>query len=492
MKQPLPLVIDLDGSLLRTDSLHESLAAALHRPRVLAGALWQLVKNDRAALKHHLATGTQVDVNLLPANTEVLAFVRSEHETGRAVYLATGADSSLADDVLERFPHFDGSFASDGQTNLTGQHKAERLVHEFGARGFDYVGDSAKDRAVWRQAARSYLVTTRSPNRRLPRWARNIEFDGVLRENARPLWRTWAKELRIHQSLKNLLLFLPLLAAHAFSDAEAILLVLAGFISFTLMASSVYLLNDLLDLHSDRLHARKASRPLAAGRILPMHALLASAVLAIVSVAAAIVIDIGFTVVLILYAMLTCLYSFWLKRVTLVDVTVLAMLYMIRILAGAIIAGIELSFWFTGVTLFLFVSLALVKRYAELARHASSRVNHHVPGRGYCGLDATVVLPLGVGTGMAALLLMAIYIQSDAVTVLYPSGGILWLVIPSMFYWIGNIWLQAGRGAVHDDPIIFALKNPASLISATIIALLFLAASTPLQAVVEQMSLSVG
>lgn len=478
-----PLIVDLDGSLLRTDMLHESFAAALNKPRVLWRAVRHLTQHGRASLKRYLAVETKLDVTLLPANRAVVAFIQKEHATGRDIYLATGADSNLATEVIARFPELGRSYASDGSTNLTSTAKAQLLVREFGEGGFDYIGNSAKDLPVWRQANRSYLVTTRQVSQPLPVWARDIEFADVLREDAAPAWRIWMKEVRVHQSMKNLLLFLPILAAHTF-EAKSILLLVAGFFSFALMASAVYLLNDLLDIRSDRLHARKSQRPLAAGWILPVNALAVSLVLAIVSLTSALFIGIGFTIVLVVYAILTCLYSFWLKRVTLVDITVLAMLYMIRILAGAVIAGIQLSFWFTAVTLFFFISLALVKRYTELSRAVSTDASQVLPGRGYSRSDAAVVLPLGVGAGMAVLLLMAIYLQTAAVTVLYPSGAFLWLVIPAMFYWIGNIWLEAGRGTMHDDPIVFALKNPASLISGAIIALLFVAASTPVGGII--------
>lgn len=494
-----PLIVDLDGSLLRTDTLHESLAVALSRPRVLITAGWQLARHGRAALKRYLASQVTIDVGLLPANQKVVAFITAEHTADRVIHLATGADAALAAQAQSRFPQFELAFASDGRTNLTSQNKADLLVAKFGAQGFDYIGNSTKDRAVWSQANRAYLVSNRSSTQLLPRWARDIQFAAIFSEDSGPKWRVWLKELRIHQSLKNVLLFLPILAAHAF-EAKNLLLLLAGFIAFTLMASSVYLLNDLLDLRSDRLHSRKSLRPIASGWILPGHALVASAGLATLALGAAIAIGPGFTIVLVTYAALTCLYSFWLKRVTLVDVTVLAMLYMIRILAGAVIAHIELSIWFTGVTLFLFISLALVKRFTELTRpttpaistDAGTEADHTLPGRGYTRSDSTIVLALGVGAGMAVLLLLAIYLQSAAVALLYPSGIFLWLVIPALFYWIGNIWIQAGRGAMHDDPIIFALKNPASLVSGGIIGLLFVAASTPVASLAETVFTSVG
>lgn len=475
VKPSTPLIVDLDGSLLRTDTLHEMLAAALIRPRVLAGAALQLVTKGRAGLKHYLASNVSLDVDSLPINGRVLEFVQAEAAKGRDVYLATGTDSAVADLVLGRIPVFAGHFASDGHENLTSHAKADLLVATFGSQGFDYIGNSKHDRAVWEKADHSYLATSGQA----PRWARGIEFTEVLREEGKPSWRLWLKELRVHQSVKSLVMFLPILAAHDFA-IHSILLLLAGFVTFAAMSSSVYLLNDTLDLRSDRMHATKANRPLAAGRILPIHALAVSVVLAVAALASAVLIDIGFAIVLVGYAALTLAYSFWLKRVTLIDVAVLALLFMIRILAGAVIANTELSFWFTAVALFFFISLALVKRYTELTRPTTLEADGMLPGRGYSRSDSVVVLALGIGTGMAVLLLMAIYLQSDTVHLLYPSGVFLWLVIPTMFYWIGNIWVEAGRGAVHDDPIIFALKNKASLAAAAFILVLFVIASTPL------------
>jgi 4-hydroxybenzoate polyprenyltransferase len=483
MKPTTPLIVDLDGSLLRTDTLHELIAASLGRPGVLFGALRQFISHGRAGLKRHLADNVPIDVNLLPVNSQVLEFVRTEHAKGRVVYLATGADAGIAEAITRRFSEFSGSFASDGDTNLTSNNKGDLLERKFGAEGFDYIGNSVKDRAVWQKASRAYLASHR-PMTRPPRWSRGVSFAGMLAEPGRSGWWLWLRELRVHQSVKNVLIFLPTIAAHVF-DAQNLLRLVGGFAAFTLMASSVYLLNDLLDLRSDRLHTRKSQRPLAAGRILPLHALVASVVLAVVALASGIAIGIDFMLVLVSYAVLTCLYSFWLKRVTLIDVVVLAMLYMVRILAGAVISDIELSFWFTGVTLFLFISLALVKRYTELSRAMSIDGSQSLHGRGYTRGDSAVILPLGIGTGIAVLMLMAIYLQSDAVTLLYPSAVLLWLVIPALFYWIANMWIQAGRGAMHDDPIVFAFKNPASLASAGIIALLYLVASTPFATVAK-------
>jgi 4-hydroxybenzoate polyprenyltransferase len=309
-----------------------------------------------------------------------------------------------------------------------------------------------------------------------------MAFDAVLRDPSPPAWRSWIKAVRVHQSLKNVLVFLPLIAAHEFTELSSVLAALGAFFAFTLMAFGVYLLNDTMDLAADRAHHRKRLRPLADGRISPIAALTVTVVLAIASIALGALIGPAFVAVLLIYAVMTTTYSFWLKRVALVDIVVLALLYMIRIVAGATATGIALSFWFTAVTLFLFLSLALVKRYAEA--HQAREVAGVIPGRGYSGDDVHAILALGTATGVAAVLLTAIYIQSDAVTVIYPAPGALWLVIPVFFYWIANLWLKAGRGEMHDDPLVFALRDRASLAAAALIVAVVIAASLPLTATV--------
>lgn len=466
-----PLIVDLDGTLVRTDTLHELIARAVKHPRVLVGAATALVRGGKAGMKKHLADKVPLATETLPLNGAVVRFVADEIATGRQVLLATGADSRIAHAAALRVDGLGVVGASDGSINLTSEAKATALVERFGVGGFDYVGNSTDDIAVWNKASQRYLATLR--NR--PRWSLKVADLQLISDEQRPAWRVWVKELRLYQSLKNLVLFLPALAAHDFS-ARTILLAAFGYMVFTFMASSVYLLNDLVDLDSDRVHQRKSGRPLAAGLILPLRALGASAVLAIVALVGATLMDPAFAVVLVGYAILTSAYSFWLKRVTLVDVALLAMLYMVRILAGAVITDTPLSFWFISVALFLFLSLALVKRYTELARQPADATA--IPGRGYIPSDAAVILPLGVGAGVAVVLLMATYLQSDAVRLLYPSAVVLWLVIPVMFYWIGNFWIQAGRGGMHDDPILFALKDPRSLVAGLLMFMLFVVAST--------------
>ncbi|KQZ84826.1 hypothetical protein ASD56_00025 [Microbacterium sp. Root166] len=471
-----PLVVDLDGSLLRTDSLHESIAANLRSPGRLAGAAARLGRG-KAVFKRTLAAASP-DLANVPLNPAVVDLITERAAHGGEVIVATGADDSIARGVAARVPGITDLLASDGLMNLTGTRKADALVARFGLRGFDYVGNAPVDVPIWDVADEAYLATTRPEG--LPGWAARRSFAGVLRDPRPSRMRTWTRALRLHQSAKNLLLFLPLIAAHSFTDGALLGRAAAGFVAFTFMASAVYLLNDTLDMASDRAHPRKHSRPIAAGWISPLLGLTVGAGLVVLSLVISALLGPAFLAVVLAYALLTTVYSFWLKRIAIVDIVVLALLYMVRIVAGAVVTGIALSFWFTGVTLFVFLSLALVKRYAEA--HQAREARREISGRGYSGDDVHAILALGASAGIASVLLLAIYIQSDAVSDLYPAPALLWLVIPAFFYWIAHLWLTAGRGEVHDDPLVFALRDPASLISAVVMLGIFFAASLPASA----------
>ncbi|QRY41712.1 UbiA family prenyltransferase [Microbacterium hominis] len=472
-----PLVVDLDGSLLRSDSLHESIAAHLRRP----GRLWAAAsagRRGRAAFKRALAPGTEEALADAPLNPAVYALIGDAVAVGREVVIATGADDGVARAIASRVNGVREVIASDGQTNLTGAHKADELVSRFGRGGFDYVGNAPVDAAIWDAADVAYLATSRATG--VPAWARERSFAAVLRDPRPPSWRVWMRALRVHQSLKNLLLFLPLIASHTLTDPTLLARAIIGFVAFTLMASAVYLLNDTLDIASDRTHPRKRSRPIAAGWISPLHAVAASGALVLCAILVASLLGPGFVTILLAYAAMTTAYSFWLKRITVVDIVTLALLYMVRIVAGAVATGIALSFWFTGVTLFLFLSLALVKRYAEA--HQAREEGRDIRGRGYSGDDVHAILALGAATGVSAVLLLAIYIQSDAVSTLYAAPAVLWLVIPLLFAWIAHLWITAGRGDVHDDPLVFALRDPASLVAGALVLIVFFIASLPVTA----------
>ncbi|MFM6973842.1 MAG: UbiA family prenyltransferase, partial [Agromyces sp.] len=378
MSSNVPLVVDLDGTYLKTDTLHELLMLAIRRPGVFFRAFVAYTRSGKAAAKRVLAENLQLDVSLLPMNPEVAEFATTASQDGRLVLLASGADAQIVNAFIDGNHSFSEGISSDGVVNLTGARKAEALVDRFGRGGFDYVGNERADIDVWAASRKKYLASNSGS---VPRSIRSIDFEAVLSAHGRTPFRAWVKAIRPHQSAKNILVFLPLLAAHQINSVQAWLAMLAGYLVFSMMASSVYLLNDALDLSSDRQHTKKRRRPMASGDILPLYAVLGSLALAVLALGVGLLLGIPFFSVLLFYTATTIAYSFWLKRITLVDVLVLALLYMVRIFAGAALAGIELSFWFIAVTTFLFISLAFAKRFAEVsaATHATAKI----PGRGY-------------------------------------------------------------------------------------------------------------
>jgi 4-hydroxybenzoate polyprenyltransferase/phosphoserine phosphatase len=453
-----PLVVDLDGTLIHTDMLHES-ALRLTRDRpfeVLRIPLW-LVRG-KAVLKDRLASHSGVDASLLPYNEQLLAWLKEERAAGRRIVLCTASDRAFAEAVAGHLGVFDEVLASDGRINLAGERKAEALERLYGHGGFDYAGNSRADLHVWRRARRAIVV-----NGARGLASKAAALCGVEREfPPRPRGiATWRKALRVHQWLKNLLLFMPLVAAHRIAEVEGWLVLALAFASFSLCASAVYLVNDLLDLDSDRAHPRKRKRPFASGAVPSWQGVLLAPVLFAASLALGTAVGGGFLRWLLFYFVLTCAYSLGLKRVALLDCITLAMLYTLRIVAGAAALAIPLSFWLLAFAAFLFLSLAFVKRYAELQVQALSG-RHKVHGRGYTTADEPLVLNLGVSAGYAAAVVLALYLNSDNVLVLYALPEAIWGAVPVLIFWIGWIWMRAHRGEMHDDPLVFAMKDRAS------------------------------
>jgi len=472
-EQNLPLAVDLDGTLIRADMLCESALACL-RVAPLSALRWPFwLARGKAYLKRRLGEGIAFDPAVLPYHKPLLDWLRQQRQAGRRLALCTASDQAVAQAIANHLGLFDEVIASDGATNLKGQAKADALCARFGPRGFDYAGNDAADLAVWRQARRAIVVNASAAVLRRARAQGNAQpvFE---RERAGP--RVWARALRLHHWVKNVLLFAPLLAAHHWSDGASWLKALLGFVAFGLCASAVYLSNDLLDLESDRHHPRKRSRPLAAGTLRIPQALLAAPLLLAASALIAGQVGAGFAAWLGLYFALTCAYSLLLKRLILVDCLTLGILYTLRVVAGAAAAQVQMSFW--ALTFFgsLFLSLALVKRYAELlAQRAAGR--EHAHGRGYRTADAPVLRSLGVAAGYMAVVVLALYLNSDAVRQLYRAPGLLALAVPIVVYWVSWVWLCASRGRMHDDPLMFAFKDRASLMAGALFALVMAAGS---------------
>ncbi len=455
----IPLAVDLDGTLIQTDTLHEAALRALReRPlSLLRLPLWLL--QGRAVVKQQLAGLSRFDPSVLPYNQPLLDWLTEQRAAGRRLVLCTAADRSIADAVAGHLGIFDEVLASDGQTNLGGAHKAQALERRFGAGGFDYAGNARTDLKVWSRARQAVVVNAPES---VSRAARQVSEVGQTFAPQPVGPGTLARVLRMHQWAKNLLLFMAPMAAHMLPEAGLATSLILAFLAFSLCASAVYVANDLLDLDSDRHHPRKRRRPFASGRV-PVAIGVALAPL-LLGGALLLALQVGpaFVAWLVAYFALTCAYSWGLKRLVIVDCLVLAMLYTLRIIAGAAAADIPLSFWLLAFSAFLFLSLAFVKRYAELEVQAGiGRERAH--GRGYLTSDAPLVQSLGVMSGYAAVVVLALYLNSDSVLRLYHSPEFMWCAVPVMLFWISWIWMKAHRGQMHDDPLLFALRDRASL-----------------------------
>ncbi len=426
-------------------------------------------------LKQHLAQRTDMDASLLPYNKELIDWLRSERKAGRTLVLCTASDKTLASAIAEHLELFDIVMASDGETNLAGKNKAAALEQRFGERGFDYAGNSSADLHVWQAARRAIVVD--APKGLAKQASSLCEVEREFKTPGTGL-TVWRRALRVHQWLKNILLFVPVFASHHFSDAGIWQVLMLAFLSFSLCASSVYIANDLTDLESDRLHPRKSKRPFASGALPVWTGVIAAPLLLLLSLAIGTFVGGHFLAALSIYFLVTCAYSWGLKRLMLLDCLTLAVLYTMRIVAGAAASGLELSFWLLAFSGFLFLSLAFVKRYAELQLQLL-RGKNKAHGRAYVTTDAPLIQVLGVNSGCAAVVVLALYFNNENVLRLYHTPELAWVGVPIMLFWICWVWMCAHRGEMHDDPVIFAVKDRASLIAGALFGAVLMGASAP-------------
>jgi 4-hydroxybenzoate polyprenyltransferase len=455
----LPLVVDLDGTLINTDLFYESFfdAAARHGYRVIAGVFSSGF--SKQALKSRLASLSHIDYAALPYNEHVLRLIGEAESDGRAVYLATASNIRHASAIAEHLGVFAGVFASDETQNLRGRAKAELLVSAFGEGGFDYIGNDRSDLEIWRVAANAISIgLDRRSGAELDRLGPGrVTLDAPGFDYAALL-----KALRPHQYAKNALVLVPLLTAHMF-NVVALTQALLAFFAFSICASSVYVLNDLLDVQSDRAHPSKRKRPFAAGRLSASTGIVMVIGLTVAAFSLAWLISPLFFGVLAFYLALTTAYSFSLKRKMFVDVVVLAMLYTLRVIAGAVAINVAVSEWLLAFSLFIFTSLALVKRYTELATRLDEGLDDPT-NRNYKKSDLPVIAGLAAAAGMNSITVIALYISSDEVTATYSNPIILWALCPLFLFWMARIVMLAHRRIVDEDPITFALRDPRSWI----------------------------
>ncbi|GBQ28201.1 UbiA family prenyltransferase [Gluconacetobacter azotocaptans] len=448
-----PLVVDLDGTLIASDLLIESFFNCVGRnPAALPALLFSLLRG-RAHLKQAVASHAEIDASTLPYHQAILQLIDDARMEGRPVYLATASNERFAHAVADHLGSFDGLFASDKRHNLAGANKARVLVDAFGDKGFDYVGNHRHDLAIWRHAHRCHAIGLDARSLRKLNAFENVDVI----EKPRHTLKIWARALRVHQYAKNVLVFLPALAAHAFHIATLAASCVA-FLAFCVTASAIYLLNDMVDLSDDRLHPSKRRRPLASGALSVHSALRAIPILALGAVAACLVLPWMFSVTLAGYVALTTCYSFWLKRKMLGDVVGLALLYTARLIGGAAATGILLSEWILAFSLFVFTSLALIKRYTELL----VRLDGNLPessSRAYRKDDLMILAALAAACGTNAVTVFTLYITSDSVREMYTHPYILWILSPILLFILARALLVAHRRQMHDDPVIWALRD---------------------------------
>lgn len=457
-EQPFPLVVDLDGTLIHTDLLHESALYLFKvKPWLIFSLLLWLIKG-RAWLKLELTNIIDLPIASLPYNIELIDFLRKQKRIGRRIILCTASDQILAQAVADHLGIFDEILASDGFTNLAGSLKAKVLTARYGNKGFDYAGNSHADLTVW-EASR-YAIAVNCSSALLKKASSNFFIEKIFPRPVTGL-RAWIKVFRLHQWVKNSLIFIPAFAAHTAMTADVWQSLTLAFLSFGLCASFVYVLNDLLDLDSDRKHPRKRYRPFASGHVPIWIGIAMTPMLILSSLLIAVEVGNNFLYWLLIYIGLTSLYSWGLKRLVIIDVLTLAILYTLRIVAGAAAIGMPLSFWILAFSIFLFLSLAFIKRDAELQSYDGEVQQIH--GRGYIKSDAPLVQQLGVSSGYAAVLVLALYINSENVIKLYRMPEMIWGAVPLLLWWLSWMWFKANRGLMHDDPIVFAIKDKTSL-----------------------------
>jgi len=472
-----PLCVDLDGTLIRGDLLWESLLALLGRNPLYVFVLPVWLSMGRANLKRQVSSRVKIDARTLPYHHEFVQYLRAQKDQGRRLVLVTAADYELAAAVAGHLNIFSEILASDGVLNLKGAEKRAALDRRFGPGGYDYAGNSKADVEVWRGARGAILVNAGAS---IVRLAAAVSGVDLAFGSTRPGWRPLARALRVHQWAKNLLLFLPVFTSHKILDGVIASRAALAFGAFSLCASSVYVLNDLLDLNNDRLHAIKKMRPFARGDLSIPFGLTLAAVLLAGSAGVSLWLPGPFQAVLGVYYVLTLCYSLFLKRRLLLDVFTLGGLYAIRVLAGSAATGIEPSPWLLAFCLFFFLSLALVKRFTEL-RRMEERPGQTVSGRDYHAADQLAIGSLGTSSGFMCVLVLALYINSPAVLDLYRVPWMLWFLCPIALYWISRVWIFAYRGELSEDPVLFALRDRVSYLAAGCSAAVLMLATRGMQ-----------
>ena len=470
------LCTDLDGTILVGDSFWESFLALVgaHPWYVCFVPFWLL--RGKAALKYEISRRVQLNVSKLPVREELIRFLHQEKQAGKKVILVTGADAKIAHAVAEHLGFFDGVLASDGVTNLTGEKKKEAIQDLVHGLRYDYIGNSREDIPAWSAATSAFLV---GPSPSLLKTVQRTTTVGGVVKSYENYWGSLWQSLRPAHWIKNLLVFVPIVMAHELNDLSRLIRVLIAFVSFSLCASGIYLLNDLFDLEADRLHPKKKLRPLPSGKLPVRAGLIFAPLLVVAGFLTACLLPTKLVLATVfLYTVATTLYSTYVKRIPILDVLLLTALYLMRILGGGMAAEVDVSPWLIAFSMFLLLSLAFSKRQAELIEQTSAEGNQAgTSKRGYREQDTDILQQFGVTSGYLSVLVLAFYINGTDVTRLYRHPQVIWLACPMLLYWVSRVWFLASRGKLSEDPVVFAARDPISYLLGVLLLLILFVAS---------------
>jgi 4-hydroxybenzoate polyprenyltransferase len=457
----LPLCVDLDGTFVKTDTLVESVLLHFKKKplEILKYAQWIL--KGKSFFKQKIADRVDLKIETLPRNEQFTKFLIDEKRKGRTIVLSTASNQKTAKRIKTHFDLFDDIIASDQSRNLQGKFKRRALVDRYGEFMFDYAGNSRQDLEVWPHARNAIVV---NPSVSIRNKVKNLPNVTDVFEDRPGLFKSSISAIRTRQWPKNLLVFVPLIVSQKIFDPQLIFLSFLAFFCFCLCASSLYVINDLLDIPADRQHPTKSSRPFAAGDLSLVFGLVVSLCLLTMVLLFALLLPASFIYYIVFYGSVSFLYSMFLKSFPIIDVLILSGLYTLRILAGGIATFIPISFWLLSFSMFIFLSLAILKRYTELLPICGKGYEKKITGRGYWTNDIDMLRILGVSSGCLSVLVMALYINSEQVSLLYDQPTLLWVICPLLLFWVCRIWLLAGRGQMDDDPVLFAIKDPGSLV----------------------------
>ncbi len=466
----VPLCVDLDGTLVRTDMLVESVLLLVRQQPIMLLYLPFWLLKGKTFFKQAIASNVLLDDTQYPFNNDVVEYIEEEKSHAREIILVTGSHQSIAEHIGQQTQLFDRVQGTDSAVNLTSNQKRQWLESEFGPGGFDYIGDHTDDLNVWPSARRKLLVAR---NQNIVKKS-GISFDKVF-QSPRAGVRDFLKLLRVHQWSKNVLILVPFLLDQRFGDWPATISIVLAFLAMSLLASMTYIINDMLDLQADRQNPTKSKRPLPSGKISLITGGKVVLLLFVSVIFLCLFLPASFNIALLAYLVITLCYSLFFKKVAMLDVCLIAALHTLRVVAGTLAIQAVWSFWLLAFSMFIFFSLALAKRVAELF-NLQKADKEKTLGRDYRVSDLPVLIATGVSTGYLSVLIVALYINSDKVRIMYSVPEALWLVCPILMFWIGRIWMKTSRGEMHEDPIIFALRDRVSLDIGGLVAVVVIAA----------------